>query len=273
MGSLHFYKMHSAGNDFILIDNRQAQFDPENHVRIRMLCSRRTGIGADGLLLLEESATADFRLSYYNADGFPAEMCGNGARCAVYLAHRLKMAPPQCRFEIRDHIYEAETMPDQRVRLQMVPPRVLLAPDELAQISTGDFPEMMWLNTGVPHLVIRVNTPPEKLDVDKWGAHFRNHPRFHPPGTNVNFVNPVKPNHLRVRVYERGVEQETLACGTGAVACGVYAALRLSAASPVMVEPPGGTLPGEFSRDLTNVTLSGAVVLIYEGRISPEFFD
>ncbi len=271
MNPIRFTKMHGGGNDFILLDNRDHRIPPGAHQLIRKLCTRHSGVGADGLMLLEESSQADFRLFYFNADGYPAEMCGNGARCAVWLAYRLHMAPRHCRFEIQQQFYEAEILSEFMVKLKMPPPQILTQPDGLTELLNNKFPEMLWLNTGVPHLVVRVNEPPETIDVAVEGETLRHHPVFQPDGTNVNFVYPKEKDYLRARVYERGVEKETLACGTGAVACGIYAALQLGAYSPVKVEYPGGILHVEFKADFSEVFLNGPVTPVYEGTLSREF--
>ncbi len=273
MSPIRFYKMHGAGNDFVLLDNRDHQISPVDHELIHSLCVRHTGIGADGLMLLDESSQADFRLFYFNADGYPAEMCGNGARCAVWFANRLNIAPQQCRFEIQQQLYEAEILSDLQVKLKMQPPQILLKQEGLTELLTGKFPDMLWLDTGVPHLVVRLTEPPEKIDVAGEGGSLRHHPLVQPDGTNVNFVYPEENDYLQVRVYERGVEKETLACGTGAVACGIYAAVQLGAFSPVKVEYPGGILNVEFKADFSEVFLNGPVIPVYEGTLSREFMN
>lgn len=270
----HFYKMHGAGNDFILIDNRSGNFDPKNHKRIKRLCTRHTGVGADGLMLIGESKQNDFKVDYFNADGFPAEMCGNGARCAVFLAHRLQLGPQQCSFEISGKTYQAEVLEKEHVRLRMPNSKVLLEEERILFLMKPEFKRMLWVDTGVPHLVITVKDFPDKLDdIVEWGRHLRNHWIFRPNGTNVNFIFPFEKNHLQVRVYERGVENETLACGTGAVACGIVAAQQFNWESPVFVHSPGGQLQVEFDNDFKEVYLNGRVTLVFEGEANPDYFE
>lgn len=265
-----FYKMQSAGNDFVLLDNREGTFPAENQALIRLLCHRHFGIGADGLMLIETSATADFELRYFNADGKAADMCGNGARCAVYLAHHLGIVGKDCGFEIGGKIYRAQVLEDELVKLQFPPPKILSRGEDLKSVLSEEFFEPLWLDTGVAHLVLQSRIPAAKLDVRRFGRYFREHPCFAPSGTNVNFVYPEGPHTLRVRVYERGVEDETLACGTGAVACGIYAQLILGYRWPVHTVFPGGRLTVEADKSLQQVFLSGKVVLVFGGQISIE---
>ncbi len=269
----HFYKLHGAGNDFVLLDNRPGQrpeavFDGTDHARIARICARHTGVGADGLMLLSESPSADFCLAYYNADGRPGEMCGNGARCAVWLAHHLDIAPSRCTFEVWGERYEAEVLAAQQVRLRMRPPRFLGDDAGLPDLPPENFSDAMWMNTGVPHLVLVARVPLADLDVRHWGRHFRYHPHFAPAGTNVNFIRPGDPGVLQVRVYERGVENETLACGTGAVACGIFAAQKWGWPSPVTVQSPGGRLIIEFSGGFRTIYLNGPVTPVFEGTLA-----
>lgn len=262
--------MHGAGNDFALFDNRSSsgvkplEATPE---LVRHLCAIHTGIGADGLMLLEESDRADFRIGFYNADGFPSTMCGNGVRCAVSLAHRLDMAPKRCTFEIAGVIYEAEVIDSTRARVKMQPPEFLTPALPLADLTTEVFPAMMWMDTGVPHLVTVYNGDLETLDVLKWGKYFRYHDAFQPQGANVNFVQALEKPHIQLRVYERGVENETLACGTGAVAVSIFAAKELGWNAPVHIHSPGGELIIEFDKDFKNVYLLGNTTTVFEGDI------
>jgi len=267
-----FYKFHGAGNDFILIDNRQGFLSPDDEELIARLCDRHKGVGADGLMLIEETADADFQVHYLNSDGRPAAMCGNGARCAVFLAHQLGLAKQQCRFLVNENLYVAEVLANRTVRLQMQVPAFLAEPDDLKELETKHFHSFLWLDTGVPHLVVTSAIPLEQVDVVEKGRYFRLHPRFRPEGVNVNFVQPGQPGELAVRVYERGVESETLACGTGAVACGIYASRVWGWSSPVSVKSPGGVLTVEFDDSFEQVFLTGAVSRVFEGWFNPEDF-
>jgi len=265
MDKIHFYKMQGAGNDFILIENTSGIFHGRETSFFRNLCLRHTGIGADGVMLLENSESAEFTLKYFNSDGLPAEMCGNGARCAVYLANYLSLAPQKCSFQIGPEIYKAEVIPGKSVRLQMQLPKILRTPNETKSFLSDDFKQGMSLNTGVPHLVIETRKPLDDLDVVSLGRHYRYHEKFKPSGTNVNFVYPEKPNHLLARVYERGVEAETLACGSGAVACAVFANQVYGWSSPIFVHFSGGILRIEFETGYKKIFLFGPVELVFEG--------
>ncbi|RMF56448.1 MAG: diaminopimelate epimerase [Calditrichaeota bacterium] len=268
---IQFFKMHGGGNDFILIDGRELKAPFENEV-IRRLCDRHMGIGADGLMILGESDRADFRIDYFNADGYAAGMCGNGARCAVMLMYKVFDAPRQCTFEIQGEIYEAEVKTNEMVQLKMQPFQILHRPEELQALCTEGIQKMLWVDSGVPHLVVEITSSLDDLDVNAMGAALRYHPMFEPQGTNVNFISVKEEGWLRVRVYERGVEKETLSCGTGAVACAVYASLQFGWESPIMVESPGGALVVVFDRDWQSIYLLGPVELVFVGVVFPEFF-
>lgn len=279
MSKIHFYKMHAAGNDFVLIDNSTRLFRGDETVLFSRLCERHTGIGANGVMLLEKSAgcggasaPAHFCLKYFNADGLPAEMCGNGARCAVFLAHRLNLAPAKARFEIDGKSYGAEIAGERIVRLHMNSWRILLPFADAKSLLCDDFKDALWLDTAVPHFVVEVNQPLDEVDVIKWGRHYRGHQQFQPAGTNVNFVQPIQPNQLQARVYERGVEDETLACGTGAVACAVYANQKYDWNSPIQVYFPGGALKVEFDDEYDTIFLSGPVQEVFEGDFETSHF-
>ena len=268
-----FYKMHGAGNDFIMFDNRSGWMAPDAYEKFRKLCQLHTGIGADGLMLLSESDSADFKLDYFNADGYPGNMCGNGARCAVFLAHTLGIAPARCSFEINRVHYQAEVQQNRQVRLRMQMPEIVMESQELSSLLPGQFDMAYWVDTGVAHLVVKSNDPLEQVDVNKWGSYLRHHWLFRPDGVNVNFVYPGEHQSFHARVYEKGVEAETLACGTGAVACGFFAAKELNWTSPVSVIFPGGELRVEFENDFQGTYLNGAVSLVFEGRLSRGYLE
>ena len=276
MNKIHFYKMHGAGNDFILIDNSVGIFKGTEAGLFSNLCLPHIGIGADGLMLLEKSKDVDFKLKYFNSDGHGAEMCGNGARCAVYLANYLEMAPQKCSFEINNEIYSAEFVNEKKVRLQMNAPEILLSEGETNTLLSGDFIQAMSIKAAVPHVVIELNEskiPLKELDVEYWGKYYRHHDKFKPSGTNVNFVVPNENNVLKARVYERGVEKETLACGSGAVACAIFANQIYKWNSPVSIQFPGGILQVEFEPNYTRIFLIGPVQLVFEGDFSISDFE
>ena len=268
---LHFYKMNGAGNDFIVIDNRELDTDLDQDT-IASLCDRHRGIGADGLLAVEPAQQgADYRFRYYNADGGEAEMCGNGARCfGFFTAHlaETEELPTSVSFETIAGTLTAEIIGDD-VRIAMSEPKdlELKAPVEIEGFES----DLHSVNTGVPHVVTFV---PDLIlaEVVKHGREIRNHPYFAPGGTNANFAQVLAPDHIAIRTYERGVEDETLACGTGMVAAALVHHLLTGAESPVKVDVEGGdTLVIGFEKtgDTTfaNVTLTGPADFVFEGEI------
>ncbi len=264
-----FTKMNGAGNDFVLLDNRdgRAALDASAIARI---CDRHRGIGADGVLMVEpaQNAGADFRMRYYNSDGGEAEMCGNGARCFARFAGRLiGRALDSIRFETPAGVIGAH-FEGERVRIAMTPPRGLRLRETIE--AHGQQWTVHSVDTGVPHAVIFVDEPGD-VDVAAIGAALRYHPHFSPRGTNVNFAGIAAPGRLILRTYERGVEAETLACGTGAVATGlIYSALH-GVEGPVDIAVRGGEdLRIGFTRagdGFADVTLSGPADFVFTGDI------
>ena len=269
---LHFFKMNGAGNDFIVIDNRDLSLALDA-ATIEALCDRHRGIGADGLLAVEPAEKgADFKFRYYNADGGEAEMCGNGARCfGRFTAHLLKEIPDRVTFETLAGTLTAEMVGDD-VRIAMSQPKDL-------QLNTGATvpgldTTLHFINTGVPHVVAFVpgGEAFEELDVFTHGQAIRQHAAFAPAGTNANFATVLKPGHLEIRTYERGVEDETLACGTGMVACAIIHHLLTGAPAPILVDVAGGdTLSIGFEKSaghsFRKVTLTGPADFVFEGEI------
>jgi len=266
---LHFFKMNGAGNDFIVIDNRDLsiQLDAET---IEALCDRNRGIGADGLLAVEPAEKgADFKFRYYNADGGEAEMCGNGARCfGRFTAALMEGEPQRVTFETIAGTLAAELV-EEDIRIAMSTPK------DLKMNTSSKVPDLdaalHFVNTGVPHVVAFV---PDLDDVDVFthGRAIRNHPDFAPAGTNANFASIVGPGHIAIRTYERGVEDETLACGTGMVACALVHHLLSGDPSPIKVDVEGGdTLEIGFEKSgdssFENVTLTGPADFVFEGEI------
>ncbi len=269
---LHFYKMNGAGNDFIVIDNRDLStlLDKET---IEALCDRHRGIGADGLLAVEPAEKgADYKFRYYNADGGEAEMCGNGARCfGRFTAHLTEDVPVRVTFETIAGTLAAE-MVGENVRIAMSTPKDLKL--DTGTTVPGLDTALHFLNTGVPHVVAFVpgGEAFEDLDVFNHGRAIRQHPAFAPAGTNANFATVIKPGHIEIRTYERGVEDETLACGTGMVACALIHHLLTGAPSPIKVDVAGGdTLEIGFEKSgdqsFTQVTLTGPADFVFEGEI------
>ena len=261
--------MNGAGNDFVLIDNRGGTLDLRRE-QIARLCDRHRGVGADGLLALEEPENgADFRMRYYNADGGEAEMCGNGARCFARFASRVTGKGGELAFETIAGVIRARLL-DERVQLQMSVPNDLRLGTELT--VEGESLAVHSVNTGVPHAVVVVPDI-ESAEVRRIGAAIRRHEHFAPRGTNANFAQTLEDGTVAVRTYERGVEDETLACGTGVVATALilHELERLSA--PVAVRVRGGDLLEvgfeKISRnEFRNVTLTGPADFVFDGEIA-----
>ncbi len=269
---LHFYKMNGAGNDFIVIDNRDLSISLDKDT-IEALCDRHRGIGADGLLAVEPAQKgADFRFRYYNADGGEAEMCGNGARCfGRFTAHLGEKLANRVTFETIAGTLAAE-MVGENVRIAMSEPKDLKL--ETGTKVPGLDATIHFVNTGVPHAVAFVEGGAffEELDVFTHGRDIRQHADFAPAGTNANFATVLSPGHIEIRTYERGVEDETLACGTGMVACALVHHLLTGAPSPIKVDVAGGdTLEIGFEKtgdqSFAKVTLTGPADFVFEGEI------
>ena len=264
---LRFTKMNGAGNDFILIDNRMGDVRLDRS-QIAQLCDRHRGIGADGILLLEKPGNrADFRMRYFNADGGEAEMCGNGARCFARFANKVAAAKEKISFETQAGLISAELKGDS-VTLGMTEPTDLRLHLELG--IAGENKTVHFVNSGVPHVVIPVPNI-DDVDVRREGAAVRYHKIFSPSGTNVNFMEKRGAKKIAIRTYERGVEDETLACGTGIVASALIFGATEGCHGPITVLPRGGdelqvgfeTVAGRFC----NVTLTGPAQFVFEGTI------
>lgn len=265
--TIAFWKMHGAGNDFILVDDRRAEFPASDAGWIRRLCARNTGVGSEGLILIQPSTEAHFRMRFFNPDGSVGEMCGNGARCVARLAYDLGIAPSRMRMETGAGLVRAE-IADDRVRLFMTPPADWRMNFPLE--AGGRNLTCHSVNTGVPHAVIEMGGL-DSVNVHELGRAVRYHPAFAPRGTNVNVMTVTGPGALRLRTYERGVEAETPACGTGSVACALVAGRLGKVTPPVQVATAGGDVL-EVDYRLTPVgaeavTLLGPAVYVFEGRI------
>jgi diaminopimelate epimerase len=260
--------MNGAGNDFIVIDNRDLSIELDEE-QIAALCDRHRGIGADGLLAVEPAEKgADYKFRYYNADGGEAEMCGNGARCfGRFTANLTDEVKAVVTFETIAGTLSAHLV-EENVRIAMSNPHDLRLNMDLN--IDGLDGTIHFINTGVPHVVVFVNDL-KNIDVLKYGTLLRFHEAFAPAGTNVNFAKVLSSQHIAIRTYERGVEDETLACGTGMTACALIHHLLTGAASPVKVDVAGGdTLEIGFVADgqqFTDVTLSGPADFVFEGAI------
>jgi len=236
-GGIPFFKMSACGNDFCLIDNREGIFPEPAGPAVRSLCRRRISLGADGLILVERSEQAAFRMRFYNADGGEVEMCGNGARCLARFAFLNKITPERMCFETQAGLVHAEVS-GQGARIMLG--EVRFSPQEgrvrLSDVIPAD---AYFVVAGVPHVVCIVNDL-EAFDVADVGRHIRYHRLFEPKGTNANLVRITGPHSLMIRTYERGVEDETLACGTGATASSIVAASLGLVSTPVEVKTRSG---------------------------------
>ena len=267
---LSFSKMTGAGNDFVLVDNRALSLVLSRQ-RIAELCDRHFGVGADGLLAVEPgTAGADFRMRYYNSDGGEAEMCGNGARCfAQYLRHLGAVQGSRATFDTpAGRITALYDGGGSEVAVNLTAPRDLRL-REAVPTSQGTL-EISSVNTGVPHAVVFVPDV-EKIDLPKLGSELRYHVAFAPKGTNVNFVQVTGPDSIRVRTYERGVEGETLACGTGVAASAILSHLVQGVTRPLKVKVEGRavlTVSFDGSAEApSNVILKGPATLVFNGEI------
>lgn len=261
-----FWKMSGSGNDFVVVDNRRHLIRGNYAKWARTLCHRQFGVGADGLLLLERDPKYDFRMVYYNADGTRADMCGNGARCMAYFAHAHDAVGS--RFTFRTDAYPVGG----HVQGNVVQVSLADARDYRPKVSAKVGSQMhtpAFLNTGVPHAVVFVKDA-DRVSVSTLGRALRFHKAFGPKGTNVNFVQKIGPSTLRVRTYERGVEGETLACGTGVTASAIAAVLGgVVKSAPVRCIVAGGdTLTVQFDRPYQNVSLKGPVRVTFKGEFN-----
>ncbi|MCD6570237.1 MAG: diaminopimelate epimerase [Deltaproteobacteria bacterium] len=268
--SISFTKMSGHGNDFIVIDNMERNISMDWGECARRWCRRRTGVGADGLLLIEQSDGADFTLRIFNADGSEAEMCGNGARCAAAFAFDRKIASHQMRFRTVAGIIEA-SVDGIDVSIKMTDPGQVR--EDIKLNIEGKDLSVCSINTGVPHTILFTDDIGH-VPVEETGQKVRSHQEFEPEGTNVDFVEIIGPRKIRIRTYERGVEAETLACGTGAVASAIVCSKCKDIGSPpIDVVMPGGILIVDFQRQgdrFRDVWLKGKVDWVYRGEIIEE---
>lgn len=254
---LEFYKYHGTGNDFILVDNRSGSVKITNE-QVALLCQRNTGIGADGLMLLENAEGYDFKMIYYNSDGNESSMCGNGGRCITAFAQQLGIVKSVANFIAVDGPHQATIFPDGIVSLNM---------KDVSGIQLLE--DCAILNTGSPHYVAWVDDI-ANTDVYTLGSDIRYSEAFKPGGTNVNFVQKID-DVLLVRTYERGVEGETLSCGTGVTAAAIAASGTEIGAFSTLVETPGGELEVSFVKDTEvtakEVVLMGPAVFVFKGEV------
>jgi diaminopimelate epimerase len=277
MKGISFIKMSGAGNDFIIIDKTQnPDFVLKNNV-ISRLCHRRNGIGADGIITIDDPDGYDFGMEYYNADGSTGTLCGNGARCAIkYAQISNRTNGDTVRFLSNDSEYSGELLQDGQIKFNLKPPTDI----DVKRTVQFDGKKILasFINTGSPHIVIENSDLPDnemrmnldKVDVILIGRKIRNEPEFTPGGTNVNFIKVVD-NYIHIRTYERGVEDETFACGTGSVAAAIIASKKFDLLPPVSLITKGGDeLVVNFDKEeleIKNVSLTGPVEEIYKGEI------
>jgi len=256
-----FVKMHGAGNDFVLVDDRDGSF-PCEHRLVAAMATRPGGIGCEGVILVQKSETADFKMRFFNPDGSEADLCGNGARCVAAFAREIGAASGRVmRFETAAGFVDAELLDEDLVRIAMPDPKGL----------DGDF-----VVAGVPHKIVPVENL-ARADVEGEGRRIRLSDEFAPDGTNVDFVTYRAPDRVAIRTYERGVEAETFACGTGAVAAAVVGVASYGLGFPVRVKTGGGyelTVGGSESGGVfSEITLTGPVKRVYEGVIDLDSLD
>lgn len=268
---ISFSKMSGAGNDFVVLDNRDGKVE-EYPEFVRKVCRRRLGIGADGVMFVENPARpdVDFRMRYFNSDGSEAE-CGNGGRCIARFAYLKGIAGPSMSFETMAGVYRAK-VEDDRVILEMLPPKDIVLQFEL---NLGDREIVAnFADTGVPH-VVAFGGDVDRVPVRELGRRIREHEMFAPAGTNANFAQVIDRHTVKLRTYERGVEDETLACGTGAVAAAVLGTMLGRVDPPISVITRSGVvLTVHFKREgkvVREVLLEGDAVLVFEGELSDEW--
>jgi diaminopimelate epimerase len=257
---IEFFKYQGTGNDFILLDNRERFYDNITTREVNFLCHRRFGIGADGLMMLNEKTGFDFEMKYFNSDGKTSSMCGNGGRCMLKFASMLGLKKSKYIFSAVDGVHEGEIDLNGEVRLKM------------KDVSGVVFSYTHYtLNTGSPHYVKNVPDV-QHLDVVKEGREIRNSKEFAEEGINVNFVEVIDDDTIYVRTYERGVEDETLSCGTGVTASALISAHNDNGFNRVEVKTKGGELSVEFEKisdkAFTNIWLCGPAEFVFKGEVN-----
>ena len=256
---IEFYKYQGTGNDFVMIDNRSGFFPKDNVQLIAYLCDRRFGIGGDGLILLENDSETDFKMVYYNSDGNQSSMCGNGGRCLVAFAKKLNVISDSCTFIATDGLHHATVAENGQVSLQMI---------DVATVKIE--PDYTFLNTGSPHHVQLVEDL-ENYNIKENGAAIRYGELYGKVGSNINFVKQINADTFSLRTYERGVEDETLSCGTGATAAAIAMnATGKTNSTSIHLNVEGGKLEVSFDKNdgqFTNVFLKGPAEFVFKGEI------
>ena len=271
MEPITFFKMSGSGNDFIIVDNREKVVkDYDLPDFINRICRRKMSVGADGFILIEPSDKADFKWRFFNSDGSKAEMCGNGARCAARFAYVNGIAGQNLSFETEAGVVRGQVK-DDRAKVKMPDP-VGLRLDFSIELKSGPV-KVCSVNTGVPHVVV-MNESIEDINVFDFGREIRLHEAFAPAGTNVNFICQQKQGHLAIRTYERGVENETLACGTGSIAAALITSCKANWPSPItLLTRSGQSLTIYFKKDgsvFNDIYLEGDARIIYSAQLSED---
>lgn len=256
--TISFYKYQGTGNDFVMIDNRNLALDKTDISSAKKLCDRKFGIGADGLILIENHPELDFEMVYFNADGTQS-FCGNGSRCAVAFAHKLGIIGKSTSFMAIDGIHQA-IIQGEKVELKM---------GDVSSVEKSE--TFFFIHTGSPHY-IEYRTNVSEIDLISEAQQIRYNDRFEKEGTNVNYVQKLADNSLKMRTYERGVEDETLSCGTGATAVALSGFLEHQLASPIKIQVQGGELEIKFkhlhNQQFTDIWLIGPAKEVFSGEIS-----
>lgn len=263
MKNIKFSKLCATGNDFILIDNRDKILTGEELDFFRHICQRRLSVGADGVLLLEKSIHHHFSMRYFNSDGSLGEMCGNGARASAFYAFTHRIAPAEVNIDVLGVTYRA-LIRGNFVQLIMPPP--LEIREYPGVIQEKEFEEGGYLNVGVPHYVIFVPDV-KSVNVNSLGKKYRYHNAFQPRGANVNFVQIADKDKIFIRTYERGVEEETLACGTGTISSAILAVRQKQCSLPLKAKSSAGFLFVNFDNPISEIILEGEVKEIYSGEL------
>lgn len=275
MRRIAFTKMHGAGNDFVLIDDRAGTFPVHDHLLLAMLATPRTGIACEGVILLQKSSVADFRMVFFNPDGTEADLCGNGARCVAAFAREIgAVTSPAMTFETRAGLVDAEVSASGAVKVWMPEPKNRRYG---LQVKVGDtFVSGDYVEAGVPHFIVSCESV-ASVDVEGLGRALRLSDAFAPNGTNVDFVQFIPAHKALIRTYERGVEAESGACGTGAVATAVVAVETKKMSLPIHIRTSQGytlTVDGDWRHaKSTGFTLTGPVKKVFEGVVDLDSFD
>lgn len=253
-----FYKYQATGNDFVILDNRNGMFNSLTVEQVELLCDRRFGIGADGLMLLNNKEGYDFEMVYYNSDGSHSSMCGNGGRCMIRFAYHMGIHKYTYRFLAIDGVHEGEIDKNDIIRLKM---------NDVTQVE--EHASYAVLNTGSPHFV-KFASDVANIDVVETGRDIRNSKPYVKEGINVNFVESIHEDGIFVRTYERGVEDETLSCGTGVTAAALVSSHNSRGFNRVEVKTPGGNLSVEYNKiddsNYDNIWLCGPAKLVFKGE-------